>query len=127
MRKSFSFSAKTQKINNFIEFQNRVFPDGNIPTREEIKQLVLSGDTSIRTHVLNKMYRDGVPTDPFLLTDEKTKNFANKFNEAFGSTKQTSKQNKQKIRKKQRERQKGTTNTNQKRDQGKNTTIYIRI
>ena len=84
-------TAKTQKINNFIEFQNRVFPDGNIPTREEIKQLVLSGDTSIRTHVLNKMYRDGVPTDPFLLTDEKTKNFANKFNEAFGSTKQTSK------------------------------------
>ena len=83
--------AKTQKINNFIEFQNRVFPDGNIPTREEIKQLVLNGDTSIRTHVLNKMYRDGVPTDPFLLKDEKTKDFANKFNEAFGSTKQTSK------------------------------------
>lgn len=84
-------TAKIQKINNFIEFQDRVFPDGNIPTREEIKQLVLSGDTSIRTHVLNKMYRDGVPTDPFLLTDEKTKDFANKFNETFGSTKQTSK------------------------------------
>ena len=84
-------TAKTQKINNFIEFQNRVFPDGNIPTREEIKQLVLSGDTSIRTYVLNKMYRDGVPTDPFLLTNEKTKDFANKFNETFGSTKQTSK------------------------------------
>jgi len=38
------------------------------------------------------MYRDGVPTDPFLLTDEKTKNFANKFNEAFGkNTLQTTK------------------------------------
>jgi len=84
-------TAKTQKINNFIEFQNRLFPDGNIPTREEIKQLVLNGDTSIKTHILNKMYRDGVPTDAFLLKDEKTKDFANKFNEAFGSTKQTSK------------------------------------
>ena len=82
---------RTQKINNFIEFQNRLFPDGNIPTREEIKQLVLSGDTSIRTHILNKMYRDGVPTDTFLLKEEKTKDFANKFNETFGSTKQTSK------------------------------------
>ena len=83
--------AKLQKVDNFLEFQNRLFPDGNIPTREEIKQLVLSGDISIRTHVLNKMYRDGVPTDTFLLKDEKTKDFANKFNEAFGSTKQTSK------------------------------------
>ena len=52
-----NLNLKTQKINNFIEFQNRLFPDGNIPTREEIKQLVLNGDTSIKTHILNKMYR----------------------------------------------------------------------
>lgn len=84
--------AKLQKVDNFLEFQNRLFPDGIIPTSDEIKELVLQGDTSIRTHLLNKMYRDGVPTDTFLLKDEKTKDFANKFNDVFGkTTKQTSK------------------------------------
>jgi len=84
--------ARLKKVDNFLEFQQRLFPDGNIPTREEVKNLVQGGDTSVRTYILNKMYRDGVPTDPFLLKDEKTKNFANKFNEAFGkNTLQTTK------------------------------------
>jgi len=84
--------ARLQKVDNFLQFQQRLFPDGNIPTREEIKNLVQGGDTSVKTYILNKMYRDGVPTDPFLLTDEKTKDFANRFNDAFGkNTLQTSK------------------------------------
>lgn len=84
--------ARLKKVDDFLEFQQRLFPDGNIPTREEIKNLVQSGDTSVRTYILNKMYRDGVPTDPFLLLDERAKDFANKFNDAFGkNTLQTSK------------------------------------
>ena len=84
--------ARLKKVDNFLEFQQRLFPDGNIPTREEIKNLVQGGDTSVRTYILNKMYRDGVPTDPFLLLDERAKDFANKFNDAFGkNTLQTSK------------------------------------
>ena len=84
--------ARLQKVDNFLQFQQRLFPDGNIPTREEIKNLVQSGDTSVRTYILNKMYRDGVPTDPFLLLDERAKDFANKFNDAFGkNTLQTAK------------------------------------
>lgn len=84
--------ARLKKVDNFLQFQERLFPDGNIPTREEIKNLVQSGDTSVRTHILNKMYRDGVPTDPFLLLDERAKDFANKFNDAFGkNTLQTAK------------------------------------
>ena len=31
--------ARLQKVDNFLQFQQRLFPDGNIPTREEIKIL----------------------------------------------------------------------------------------
>ena len=54
---------------DFWNFMETLFPDGNIPSEEEIFQKVKEGDTTVRTYFVNKMYTDGVPVDNFLLQD----------------------------------------------------------
>ena len=67
---------RQQKKNAFLAFNRTLFPDGNIPSKEEIFEKVKSGDTSVKTYFINKMYTDGVPVDNFLLKDPDTKDVA---------------------------------------------------
>jgi|TARA_R100000458_G_scaffold53125_1_gene55122 hypothetical protein len=76
---------RQQKKNAFLAFNRTLFPDGNIPSKEEIFEKVKSGDTSVKTYFINKMYTDGVPVDNFLLKDPDTKDVAKKFLKTFKS------------------------------------------
>lgn len=67
----------------FLNFMETLFPDGNIPSEEEIFQKVKQGDTTVRTYFVNKMYTDGVPVDNFLLQDPDTASLAKKLKSTF--------------------------------------------
>lgn len=67
----------------FLDFVETLFPDGNIPSEEEIFQKVKEGDTTVKTYFLNKMYTDGVPVDNFLLQDPDTAPLAKKIKSIF--------------------------------------------
>ena len=68
---------------DFLNFMETLFPDGNIPSEEEIFQKVKEGDTTVRTYFVNKMYTDGVPVDNFLLQDPDTASLAKKLKSTF--------------------------------------------
>ena len=78
---------RQQLKNEFLAFNRTLFPDGNIPSQEEIFQKVKSGDTTVKTYFINKMYTDGVPVDPFLLEDPETKDVAKKLLKSFKAVK----------------------------------------
>ena len=62
--------SQEQKVNKLFTFFNTMFPAGNIPTREQIVSSIQSGDTSVKTHILNKMYRDGFRLDKFFFDSD---------------------------------------------------------
>ena len=70
-------------LDNFKYIQETLFPDGDIPSKVEIQDLLTSGDPNIKDAYIGKFYASGVPTDPFLLEHPDTKEFAVKFSQAF--------------------------------------------
>jgi len=74
---------ETTILGNFKYIQETLFPDGNIPSVEEIQDLLTNGDPTIKEAYIGKFYASGVPTDPFLLDYPDTKEFAVKFSQAF--------------------------------------------
>jgi len=74
---------ETTILGNFKYIQETLFPDGNIPSAEEIQDLLTNGNPTIKEAYIGKFYASGVPTDPFLLDHPDTKEFAVKFSQAF--------------------------------------------
>ena len=70
-------------VDAFRQVQTNLFPDGNIPSIEEVKQRIDTGNYTIRDAFIAKMYNDGVPNEPLLAELDDTKEFYNKFNTAF--------------------------------------------
>jgi hypothetical protein len=70
-------------VDAFRQVQTNLFPDGNIPSLEEVKQRIDTGNYTIRDAFIAKMYNDGVPNEPLLAELDDTKEFYNKFNTAF--------------------------------------------
>src|SRR5210317_1928166 len=74
---------ETTILGNFKYIQETLFPDGNIPSAEEIQDVLTNGNPTIKEAYIGKFYASGVPTDPFLLDHPDTKEFAVKFSQAF--------------------------------------------
>ena len=70
-------------VDAFRQVQTNLFPDGSIPSLEEVKQRIDTGNYTIRDAFIAKMYNDGVPNEPLLAELDDTKEFYNKFNTAF--------------------------------------------
>jgi hypothetical protein len=75
--------AKLEKT-KFIQLQNSLFPDGEIPSASDILKRLQTPDHTLRDIIIGKMYYQGVPIAPFLhLSDPDTMEFAKKFVSAF--------------------------------------------
>lgn len=75
--------AKLEKA-KFIQLQNSLFPDGEIPSASDILKRLQTPDHTLRDVIIGKMYYQGVPIAPFLhLSDPDTMEFAQKFVKAF--------------------------------------------
>ena len=85
--------AKLEKA-KFIQLQNSLFPDGEIPSASDILKRLQTPDHTLRDVIIGKMYYQGVPIAPFLhLSDPDTMEFAQKFVKAFDHLKRKYLQN----------------------------------
>ena len=57
--------AKLEKA-KFIQLQNSLFPDGEIPSASDILKRLQTPDHTLRDVIIGKMYYQGVPIAPFL-------------------------------------------------------------
>ncbi|MHC4363289.1 MAG: hypothetical protein ACYSTZ_10710, partial [Planctomycetota bacterium] len=73
------------RVSQFIELQQTLFPDGNIPTQKEIRQRIVDGTATVRDTFIAKMYDLGVPENSLLNDLDATSDFAKKFHKAFSS------------------------------------------
>mgnify|MGYP003675378250 CR=1 FL=1 len=71
------------RIAEFNVLKNGLFPDGNIPSMDEIQSRIGSGNFTVREGMIARLYKNGVPVDPFLLKDDSTKEFATSLQKAF--------------------------------------------
>lgn len=67
----------------FQNVQQTLFPDGNIPSLEEVRARIESGNHTVADSFIAKMYNDGVPDEPVLGEVDETKDFYKKFESAF--------------------------------------------
>lgn len=71
------------EIKAFQTIRDTLFPDGNIPTRDEVEAKINSGKFTVRDAYLAKMYTQGMDTAPLVEQFPDTKEFASKFKKAF--------------------------------------------
>ena len=71
------------RINEFNLIKSTLFPNGQIPPMAEIQERLSSGNYSVRDGLIARMYKNGVPVDPFLLKNDETKTFAAAVEKAF--------------------------------------------
>jgi len=78
-------SVDKDEIKAFQNIRDTLFPDGNIPTRDEVEAKINSGKYNVRDAYLAKMYTQGMDTAPLVEEFPDTKEFAKKFKKAFSS------------------------------------------
>ena len=71
------------EIKAFQNIRDTLFPDGNIPTRDEVEAKINSGKFTVRDAYLAKMYTQGMDTAPLVEQFPDTKEFAKKFEQSF--------------------------------------------
>ena len=71
------------RINEFNLIKSTLFPNGQIPPMAEIQERLSSGNYSVRDGLIARLYKNGVPVDPFLLKNDETKVFAAALEKAF--------------------------------------------
>ena len=70
-------------VDAFLNTQRALFPDGNIPSLEEVRARIDSGSHTVGDAFIAKMYNDGVPDEPILAELDETKDFYSKFEKSF--------------------------------------------
>jgi hypothetical protein len=70
-------------VDAFLNVQRALFPDGDIPSLEEVRARVDSGNQTVGDAFIAKMYNDGVPSEPILSELDETKSFYGKFEKTF--------------------------------------------
>lgn len=75
--------ADKKEIKAFQTIRDTLFPDGNIPTRDEVEAKINSGKFTVRDAYLAKMYTQGMDTAPLVKEFPDTKEFAKKFEQSF--------------------------------------------
>jgi hypothetical protein len=73
------------RVSQFVELQQTLFPDGNIPTQQEIRKRIVDGTATVRDTFIAKMYDLGVPENKLLNELDQTSEFAKKFHKAFST------------------------------------------
>src|SRR5210317_1601515 len=66
-----------------LNTQRALFPDGDIPSLEEVRARIDSGSHTVGDAFIAKMYNDGVPDEPILAELDETKDFYSKFEKSF--------------------------------------------
>ena len=75
--------ADKKEIKAFQTIRDTLFPDGNIPARDEVEAKINSGKFTVRDAYLAKMYTQGMDTAPLVKEFPDTKEFAKKFEQSF--------------------------------------------
>jgi len=70
-------------VDAFLNMQRALFPDGDIPSLEEVRARIDSGNQTVGDAFIAKMYNDGVPDEPILAELDETKDFYSKFEKTF--------------------------------------------
>jgi len=70
-------------VDSFLNMQRALFPDGDIPSLEEVRARIDSGNQTVGDAFIAKMYNDGVPDEPILAELDETKDFYSKFEKTF--------------------------------------------
>jgi hypothetical protein len=70
-------------VDSFLNLQRTLFPDGDIPSLEEVRARIDSGSQTVGDAFIAKMYNDGVPDEPILAELDETKDFYSKFEKTF--------------------------------------------
>ena len=70
-------------VDAFLNTQRALFPDGDIPSLEEVRARIDSGSHTVGDAFIAKMYNDGVPDEPILAELDETKDFYSKFEKSF--------------------------------------------
>jgi hypothetical protein len=70
-------------VDSFLNLQRALFPDGDIPSLEEVRARIDSGNQTVGDAFIAKMYNDGVPDEPILAELDETKDFYSKFEKTF--------------------------------------------
>lgn len=70
-------------VDSFLNLQRALFPDGDIPSLEEVRARIDSGSQTVGDAFIAKMYNDGVPSEPILAELDETKDFYVKFEKTF--------------------------------------------
>jgi hypothetical protein len=73
------------RVSQFNEIVNTLFPDGKIPSVEELQERIESGTFTVRDGFIARMYKNGLPVDPILLELEDTKEFATTVSKTFSN------------------------------------------
>lgn len=70
-------------VDAFKQIQATLFPDGDIPSVEQIRANIDSGNFTVRDAFIARMYDTGVPEQTLLAELDDTKEFYNKFEKVF--------------------------------------------
>ena len=70
-------------IASFQQLQEMLFPDGKIPSVEQIRERIVSGKYTIRDAFIGRMYDIGVPEQSLFSDLDETKAFYKKFEKTF--------------------------------------------
>ena len=66
-------------VDAFKQIQATLFPDGDIPSVEQVRANIDSGNFTVRDAFIARMYDTGVPEQPLLAELDDTKEFYSKF------------------------------------------------
>jgi len=70
-------------VDAFKQIQVTLFPDGDIPSVEQVRANIDSGNFTVRDAFIARMYDTGVPEQPLLAELDDTKEFYSKFEKTF--------------------------------------------
>ena len=70
-------------VDAFKQIQTTLFPDGDIPSVEQVRANIDSGNFTVRDAFIARMYDTGVPEQPLLAELDDTKEFYSKFEKTF--------------------------------------------
>ena len=70
-------------VDAFKQIQATLFPDGDIPSVEQVRANIDSGNFTVRDAFIARMYDTGVPEQPLLAELDDTKEFYSKFEKTF--------------------------------------------
>lgn len=75
--------AEELGVKRFIELQQTLFPDGEIPDRGDVQRRIVDGTATFADAFVAKMYDLGIPKQDLLEQLPETQEFAKKFHKAF--------------------------------------------